>query len=329
MTWTTVYLVCFLLGFSLSAVSWLLGALHLHLPHVGHGHGGGAPAHSGHGGHSARAGHGASVHGGSPSLQLRDADGVSGVVRRRRVLAHAVCRRLARLPPSSLAIIVGGAGASAVFWFMAKVLWAPDENLDRDDYEMVGLLGVISSPIRAGGTGEVLFSQAGHDAAARAANEPGNRQGASRWSSRGIRTGSFTSARGRILRRTNGPHRRLWVWADRRWCHGGADGAHRDFSHSPGHVVSEGGSARALVVMRLPRHPRGEGPRHGDHPDDRSVPPVVAGAHVVRRGAGAGPVHEAGRRRDRGSGGADQGEVGSDLDSDGVGAVPDQVARSA
>src|SRR5437773_12433499 len=56
MTWTSIYLVCFLLGFSLSVISWLLGALHLHLPHAfhagphahAHGHG-----HAGHAGHSA------------------------------------------------------------------------------------------------------------------------------------------------------------------------------------------------------------------------------------------------------------------------------------
>ena len=72
-----------------------------------------------------------------------------------------------------LAIIVGGAGASLVFWFMAKVLWAPDENLDPDDYEMVGLLGVVSSPIRAGGIGEVLFSQAGARRGAGARSEDG------------------------------------------------------------------------------------------------------------------------------------------------------------
>jgi len=46
MTWTSLYLVCFLLGFSLSAVSWLLGALHLHLPHEFHG----GPHLHGHGG---------------------------------------------------------------------------------------------------------------------------------------------------------------------------------------------------------------------------------------------------------------------------------------
>ena len=174
MTWTTVYLVCFLLGFSLSAVSWLLGALHLHLPHVGHGHsGGGAPAHSGHGGHSARAGRGASVHGGSPSpfnfatlTAFLAWFGGAGYLLTR----YADVWPLAAL---LLAIIVGGSGASLVFWFMAKVLWAPDENLDPDDYEMVGLLGVISSPIRAGGTGEVLFSQAGARRGAGARSEDG------------------------------------------------------------------------------------------------------------------------------------------------------------
>src|SRR2546429_4422074 len=38
MTWTNVYLVCFLLGFLLSAASWLLGVAGLH-PHI-HAHGG-------------------------------------------------------------------------------------------------------------------------------------------------------------------------------------------------------------------------------------------------------------------------------------------------
>src|SRR6516162_107356 len=52
-TWTNVYLVCFLLGFSLSAASWLLTVLGLHLPHVhgaphGHVHHGGAHHHGGH-----------------------------------------------------------------------------------------------------------------------------------------------------------------------------------------------------------------------------------------------------------------------------------------
>jgi len=78
-------------------------------------------------------------------------------------------------PPIALllAIAVGGAGASLVFWFMAKVLWSPHENLDPDDYELVGLLGVVSSPIREGGTGEILFKQAGGRRAAGARSEAG------------------------------------------------------------------------------------------------------------------------------------------------------------
>ena len=38
MTWTDFYLVCFLVGFILSAVSFLFGSAHIHFPH----HGGGA-----------------------------------------------------------------------------------------------------------------------------------------------------------------------------------------------------------------------------------------------------------------------------------------------
>ncbi|PYR19745.1 MAG: hypothetical protein DMF95_27125 [Acidobacteria bacterium] len=175
MTWTTVYLVCFLLGFSLSAVSWLLGVLHLHLhlPHVGHGHGG-APAHghSGHGGHGARAAHGISLHSAPSPFNVATLTaflawfGGAGYLLTR----YADIWPLAAL---LLAIIVGCAGASLVFWFMVKVLWAPDENLDPDDYEVVGLLGVVSSPIRAGGTGEVLFSQAGARRGAGARSEDG------------------------------------------------------------------------------------------------------------------------------------------------------------
>src|SRR5437870_12809030 len=68
MTWTSIYLVCFLLGFSLSVISWLLGALHLHLPHGfhsgPHGHAHGLAGHAGHGAHGAHAGQGHAAHAG-------------------------------------------------------------------------------------------------------------------------------------------------------------------------------------------------------------------------------------------------------------------------
>ncbi len=38
---------------------------------------------------------------------------------------------------------------------------SPDEVLDPADFEMVGVLGRLSMPIREGGTGELIYSQAG------------------------------------------------------------------------------------------------------------------------------------------------------------------------
>jgi len=51
-------------------------------------------------------------------------------------------------------------GAAIVFWFLAK-LASGDEALDPADYDMIGVLGKLSIPIRVGGTGEIVFSQEG------------------------------------------------------------------------------------------------------------------------------------------------------------------------
>jgi hypothetical protein len=55
----------------------------------------------------------------------------------------------------------GLVGAAIVFLFLTRVLISREENMDPADYEMVGVLGRISIPIRAGGTGEIIYSQAG------------------------------------------------------------------------------------------------------------------------------------------------------------------------
>lgn len=59
------------------------------------------------------------------------------------------------------ALIGGTVGASLVFWFLAKVLLAHDHTMDPADYRMVGTLGTVSSAIRPGGTGEIVYSQDG------------------------------------------------------------------------------------------------------------------------------------------------------------------------
>src|SRR6266571_953046 len=72
--WTNIYLVCFLLGFSLSAVSWLLGVIGLHLPHL-HPHG--ARVHGPHVAHGGHAPHAAHAPAGGHSVHAHAASGPS------------------------------------------------------------------------------------------------------------------------------------------------------------------------------------------------------------------------------------------------------------
>jgi len=58
------------------------------------------------------------------------------------------------------AVLGGLMGAAIVFWFLVK-LTQYDRSLDPADYEMAGVIGRVNVTIREGGTGEIVFSQAG------------------------------------------------------------------------------------------------------------------------------------------------------------------------
>jgi hypothetical protein len=61
-----------------------------------------------------------------------------------------------------LASVASGlVGGGIIFVFLTRVLMSNEENMDPADYEMVGVLGKISSSIREGGTGEIVYSQMG------------------------------------------------------------------------------------------------------------------------------------------------------------------------
>lgn len=179
--WTTVYLVCFWLGFSLSAISWLLGAVmpHVaHLPHIPHGphsvhaphvphHGGPAPHGDAHAGHGVDAVEAPSFFNFATATAFLAWFGGAGYLLSRYTEVWPVVGLIA-------AVGSGVVGAALVFLFMAKVLWSPDENLDPADYDLVGTLGVVSSPIREQGTGEILFSLAGSRRVAGARSDDGN-----------------------------------------------------------------------------------------------------------------------------------------------------------
>lgn len=151
MTLSHFYLVCFLLGFALSLVSWLIGVMggHLHFP-GSHAH----PHMSSHGHHAAHTASGPSPFSVSTGTAFLAWFGGAGYL----LTHYADIWPLAGL---AIASSVGFVGAALVFWLMSHVLWSDRENMNPDDYDVVGLIGTVTSSIRAGGTGEVLFQQAG------------------------------------------------------------------------------------------------------------------------------------------------------------------------
>jgi len=60
-----------------------------------------------------------------------------------------------------LSVAVGLVGGGIVFAFLTRVLISEEETMDPADYEMVGVLGKLTVPIREGGTGELMYSQMG------------------------------------------------------------------------------------------------------------------------------------------------------------------------
>ena len=61
----------------------------------------------------------------------------------------------------TLSVISGLVGGAIIFLFLSRVLMSDQEYLDPADFEMVGVLGKLSMPIREGGTGELIYSQMG------------------------------------------------------------------------------------------------------------------------------------------------------------------------
>jgi len=180
MTWESFYLVCFLLGLALSALSLLGGMGHIgghmpaaHLPHVPHLPAGGHIGHLPHAGPAPHPGAGAGTaqatvpwwnafsimiflcwFGAAGYLLTRYGGFVAGVV----VVLAGVC---------------GLAGGAIVFFFLAKVMLPHEHELTADETEVVGVVGRVSAEIRAVGTGEIVYEQLGARHSAPARSEDG------------------------------------------------------------------------------------------------------------------------------------------------------------
>jgi hypothetical protein len=169
MTWSDFYLFCFLVGFALSLVSFLAGAVHLHVPfgahaplHGAHHHGGGfgkgipsAP-----GGHAAA---GTAAHGSGGHVPWLNASTAMAFLAWFGGTGYILTRASHLMAAVSLgfAILSGLVAGWLVFKFMATLTRGSELQLNEADYRLEGSLGTISIPIRKDGTGEVIFSLGG------------------------------------------------------------------------------------------------------------------------------------------------------------------------
>jgi membrane protein implicated in regulation of membrane protease activity len=147
MNWPEIFLGCFVVGFVLSALSFAFGVIDMHVdfPWEAHVHVGTAQA--------------AHMHGFGP-INFATVTAFIAWFGGAGYLLTAQFRWLT-VPALVAAVPVGLAGAALVFLLMAKVLWSPHENLQLADFHMVGVLGRLSQPIRAGGIGELVYTQGG------------------------------------------------------------------------------------------------------------------------------------------------------------------------
>jgi membrane protein implicated in regulation of membrane protease activity len=150
MSWSDFYLLCFLIGFSLSVLSFLAGAVHLHLPFKMH-----LPLHGSH--HATSSGH-AGGHiswlNASTVLAFLAWFGGTGYI----LSKHSHLVGLASL---GIAIASGFLAGTLVFRFMSRLLGDKDMQMNDWDYRQEGAIGTVSIAIRPPRTGEVIFEQHG------------------------------------------------------------------------------------------------------------------------------------------------------------------------
>jgi membrane protein implicated in regulation of membrane protease activity len=176
MTWESFYLVCFVVGLALSALS-LLGGMghfggHVHLPHAVHlptaahiPHGGIPHAHVPQGG------------AGSPqavaTVPWWNAFSIMVFLCWFGAAGYLLTRYggFVAAVVLVLALVCGVAGGAIIFLFLTRVLLPHEHDLTADETPVVGVVGRVSASIRAGGTGEIVYEQLGARRSAPARSE--------------------------------------------------------------------------------------------------------------------------------------------------------------
>lgn len=166
MSWSDVYLFCFLVGVTLSVLSFLAGVshmnlpfklhLHVHLPHFGHAHGVG---------HGLLRG-GAARGGGGPSgthISWFNASTVLAFLAWFGGVGYLMTRysHVETFFVVAISTLAGIAAGWVMLRFLIQLVGPTDEPLRESDRRIIGALGTISMAIREGGTGEIIFPLGG------------------------------------------------------------------------------------------------------------------------------------------------------------------------
>lgn len=157
----TVYLVCFVLGLTLSLLAAFSGLGRLHIGHLHFGH-----AHIHTHAHANGPSQVSALNGFTLPAFLCWFGGAGYLLHNYSPFITSVVLLLA--------ILSGLMGAGVLYLLLFKFLIPHERVLSPDDTRMEGVLGFVSGEIRAdGGTGEILFSQTGARRHAAARSESG------------------------------------------------------------------------------------------------------------------------------------------------------------
>lgn len=171
MTWSDFYLLCFLVGFSLSVLSFLSGAMHLHLPFKWHLH---IPGAHGHGHHVGLPKGGLAK--GAAHISWFNASTVMAFLAWFGGTGYLLTKHSSLVALTCLAIAAGSGltGGWIVYRFMYRLLQNRDAEMNEWDYRHEGSVGKVSITIPASGTGEVIFEQHGVRRSAGARSDDGS-----------------------------------------------------------------------------------------------------------------------------------------------------------
>ncbi|MGC1483051.1 MAG: hypothetical protein WA789_04590 [Candidatus Acidiferrum sp.] len=177
MTWSDFYLLCFLVGFSLSVLSFLAGAVHIHLPFHMH-----LPFHGAH--HAGGFSGGGHAHGvvlkntgikSGGHMSWLDASTILAFLAWFGGVGYILTKHshFVALAILGFALLAGLFAGMLVFQFMARMVKSTSGQMLDWDYRVEGTLGTVSIAIRENGTGEVIFEQNGARKSAGARSEDG------------------------------------------------------------------------------------------------------------------------------------------------------------